>query len=42
MTTKGVRNVFLTVIVLPMVAMSVGCYPVLKKEAQRPEEALKQ
>jgi len=42
MTTKGVRNVFLTIIVLPMVAMTMGCYPVLKKEAQRPEEALKQ
>ena len=39
---KGVRNVFLIAVVLLTAAMAVGCYPVLKKEAQRPEEALRQ
>ena len=42
MTIKGVRNVFLIAVVLLTAAMAVGCYPVLKKEAQRPEEALRQ
>jgi membrane-bound lytic murein transglycosylase A len=42
MTIKGVRNVFLTIVALPIVAISVSCYPVLKKEAQQPEEALRQ
>ncbi len=39
---KGVRKVFLVSVVLLTVASAVGCYPVLKKEAQRPEEALRQ
>ena len=38
---KGTRKVFLFVVLLT-VASAVGCYPVLKKEAQRPEEALRQ
>ena len=42
MTIKGVRNVFLIAVVLQTMTMAVGCYPVLKKEAQRPEEALRQ
>jgi membrane-bound lytic murein transglycosylase A len=42
MTTKSVRKVFLTIVALPIVAIAVGCYPVLKKEAQQPEEALRQ
>ena len=33
---------FLFSVVLLAVASSLGCYPVLKKEAQRPEEALKE
>lgn len=41
MTIKGVRNVFLIAVVLLTMTMAVGCYPVLKKEAQRPEEALR-
>jgi membrane-bound lytic murein transglycosylase A len=39
---EGVRNVFLIAAVLLTVTMAVGCYPVLKKEAQRPDEALRQ
>jgi len=39
---EGVRKVFLVAIVLLTLAGAVGCYPVLKKEAQRPEEALRQ
>ena len=39
---KGVRKVFLVAVVLLTVTSAVGCYPVLKKEAQRPEEALRQ
>jgi membrane-bound lytic murein transglycosylase A len=42
MTIKVVNNVFLFIIALPIVAISIGCYPVLKKEAQQPEEALRQ
>jgi membrane-bound lytic murein transglycosylase A len=39
---EGVRKVFLVAVVLVTLAGAVGCYPVLKKEAQRPEEALRQ
>lgn len=39
---KDVRKVFLVAAVLLTVASVVGCYPALKKEAQRPEEALRQ
>jgi len=39
---KGVRNVFFIAVVLLTMTMAAGCYPVLKKEAQRPEEALRQ
>ena len=39
---KGVRNVFLIAVVLLTMTMAAGCYPVLKKDAQRPEEALRQ
>jgi membrane-bound lytic murein transglycosylase A len=46
MTIKGVRNVFLIAVVLVNVAIAVfqgvGCCPALRKEAQRPEEALRQ
>ena len=42
MTLKFVRKVFLTLVALPIMAIAVGCYPVLKKEAQQPEEALRQ
>ncbi len=42
MVVKGVRKVFLASVVLLTAAVGVGCYPVLKKEAQRPEEALRQ
>jgi membrane-bound lytic murein transglycosylase A len=41
-TMQGVRKVFLAAVVLLTVATVVGCYPELKKEAQRPEEALRQ
>ena len=40
-TMKGFRKVFLVAVLLT-VASVVGCHPLLKKEAQRPEEALKQ
>jgi len=36
------RNFFLSTVVLLTAAIVVGCYPVLEKEAQRPEEALRQ
>jgi membrane-bound lytic murein transglycosylase A len=39
---ERVRKVFLVAVVLLTLARAVGCYPVLKKEAQRPEEALRQ
>src|SRR5512136_1808148 len=39
---KGVKKVFLISVVLLTMASAVGCYPALKKEAQRPEEALRQ
>ncbi len=41
MTMKGVRKGFLVAILLLTVSIAAGCYPVLKKEAQRPEEALR-
>ena len=42
MTIKSVRKVFFTIVALPIVVISIGCYPVLKKEAQQPKEALRQ
>jgi membrane-bound lytic murein transglycosylase A len=46
MTVKSFRKGFLVVLlrltVAIVVLLGVGCYPVLKKEAQRPEEALRQ
>jgi membrane-bound lytic murein transglycosylase A len=42
MTMKGVRKVFLVGVVLLTVTSAVGCYRALKREAQRPEEALRQ
>ncbi len=42
MTITSVRNVFSTVIVVLTLAIVVGCYPVLKKEVEQPEEALRQ
>jgi membrane-bound lytic murein transglycosylase A len=39
---EGFRKVFLASVALVTLAMTIGCYPVLKKEAQRPEEALRQ
>jgi membrane-bound lytic murein transglycosylase A len=42
MTMGGMRKIFLTVVVLLPLSGVVGCYPVLKEEAQRPEEALRQ
>jgi membrane-bound lytic murein transglycosylase A len=42
MTIKGVRNVFLIAVVVLTAAMAAGCHRVLKKEAQRSEEALRQ
>jgi membrane-bound lytic murein transglycosylase A len=38
----GIRKVFLGVITLLTLASALACYPVLKKEAQHPEEALRQ
>ncbi len=42
MTITSARNVLLATIVLLTGVIAVGCYPVLKKEAQQPEEALRQ
>jgi membrane-bound lytic murein transglycosylase A len=42
MNMEGLRRVFLPVVVFLPLAIIVGCYPVLKEEAQRPEEALRQ
>ncbi len=43
MRTMGrVRRVFLVAVVLLTLAGAVGCYPALKKEAERPEEALRE
>jgi membrane-bound lytic murein transglycosylase A len=39
---KGIRKVFLAAVGFLALASAVGCYPVLKKEAQQPEEALRQ
>ncbi|HSB07231.1 MAG TPA: MltA domain-containing protein [Thermodesulfobacteriota bacterium] len=39
---KSIRKGFLVAVILLTVAGAVGCYPVLKKEAERPEEALRQ
>lgn len=39
---KDVRKVFLVAIALLIVAGIIGCQPLLKKDAQRPEEALEQ
>ena len=39
---ESVRKVFLAAVALLTLASAVGCYPVLKKEVQRPEEALRQ
>jgi len=36
------RKVFLIAVVLLIATSAVGCYPILKKEAQRPEDALRQ
>jgi membrane-bound lytic murein transglycosylase A len=40
MTMEGARKIFIVAIALLTWAGAVSCYPVLKKEAQRPEEAL--
>ena len=37
--TKQVRGVFLILVVLLTLASTFGCYQLLRKEAQRPEEA---
>jgi membrane-bound lytic murein transglycosylase A len=42
MMITSVRNVFFATIVLLTLAIAVSCYPVLKKEAQQPEDALRQ
>jgi membrane-bound lytic murein transglycosylase A len=39
---ESARKLFLAAVALLTLATAVGCYPVLKKEAQRPEEALRQ
>ena len=39
---EGIRKVFLAVLGFLTLASAVACYPVLKKEAQHPEEALRQ
>ena len=39
---EGRRKVFLAAVIFVILAGAVGCYPVLKKEAQEPEEALRQ
>ncbi len=39
---KRIRKGFLVALVLLTVATALGCYPVLKKEAQKPEEALRE
>jgi hypothetical protein len=39
---KSVRKVVVVAVVLLTVATALSCYPVLKKEAQQPEEALRQ
>src|SRR4030042_2256696 len=42
MMRKGIRKFFLVAIVLLVVASPFGCYPVLKKEAVQPGEALRE
>jgi len=39
---EGFKKVFLASVALVTLAIVIGCYPVLKKEAQRSEEALRQ
>lgn len=39
---EGARKFFLAAVALLTLASAEGCHPVLKKEAQRPEEALRQ
>src|SRR5512139_2980435 len=39
---EGIGKVFLAAVVFLTLAGALGCYPVLKKEAQYPEEALRQ
>ena len=39
---EGMRKVFLAAVAFLTLAGAVGCYPVLKKEVQAPEEALRQ
>ena len=39
---ERIRKVFLAAVAFLTLASAVGCYPVLKKEAQHPEEALRQ
>jgi membrane-bound lytic murein transglycosylase A len=39
---KGVRRIFFIAIILLALASGFGCTPALKKEAEQPEEALKQ
>ena len=41
-TMKDVRKIFLIAVVLLTVVTIVSCHPLMKKEAQRPEEALRQ
>lgn len=38
---EGIRKVFSATVAFLILAGAVGCYPVLKKEAQQPEEALR-
>jgi membrane-bound lytic murein transglycosylase A len=42
MTTEGMRKVFLVPVLFLTLASLVSCYPVLKEEAQRPEDGLRQ
>jgi membrane-bound lytic murein transglycosylase A len=39
---EGIRKAFLATVAFVTLASAVGCYPVLKKEAQHPEESLRQ
>ena len=41
MTIKSVRKISFTIFSLSMITIAIGCYPVLKKEAKQPEEALR-
>jgi len=42
MTAEGIRKVFLVPVLLLTLASLVRCYPVLKEEARRPEDGLRQ